>query len=969
MIAKFVAGTILYGLLLVPGLRAQFNQIETESLRLIYYGEAHSYLVRHAARTFENALAFHQDLYDYAPGEKVTVLLHDLYDYGNAGAGTAPRNMVAMAIAPLSYVFETAPGSERIYATMNHELAHIVTNDQAAGSDRLFRSVFRGKILETDDNPLSALYSYLAAPRRSSPRWYREGIAVFLETWMTGGQGRALGGYDEMVFRAMVADARPFYDHVGLEAEGTQVDFQVGVNAYLYGTRFMTYLALTYGPERVIEWTGRGKGSEAYFASQFRGVFGLPLAEAWQDWIAFELDWQQQNLASVRRNPTTPFRALTNRAVGSASRAHFDPATRSLYVGVNYPGQVAHLARIDTETGQMEHLHEIKGSALFDVCALAFDADSQTLFYTTDNNSWRDLRAYDIESGTSRTLLAEARIGDLAYNRADRSLWGIRHFNGLSSIVRIPYPYDRFSLVYAWPFGRDLYDIDLSPDGRDLVGSLAEISGRQSLIRMSTDSLLAGSTEYETLFDFDRSIPANFTFSEDGRFLFGSSYYTGVSNVFRYDLEEGRMAVMSNHDIGFFRPFPLSADSLFAFRYSSDGFVPGIIPNRPAQNVSAIRFLGQELVESHQIVREWVVPPPSTVNLDSLSEGPTPYRGINHLRLESVYPVVEGYKTVAAFGLRFDLSSPLRIHQASLTAAYSPASDEQVHLKAAYRYRNFSLEAGYNATDFYDLFGPTRTTRKGYAVEAGFVQSLLSDPPKSLELSTLVGAYGGFEALPDYQNVLATYDRMQTARVGLRYDNFRASLGAVDYEKGSGWSLNGSSNLVNGRLYPRLYATADQGFLIGAHLSTWLRGAAGVSFGERENPFANFYFGGFGNNWVDRGAVKRFKSYASFPGLDLNAVGGTRFLKGLNEWILPPVRFGRAGISGLYVKWLRPTLFTSALVVNPDTDARTLHYNVGGQLDLRVVVFSHLSTTISAGYGAAFGDATGDEWMLSIKLL
>ena len=41
----------------------------------------------------------------------------------------------------------------------------------------------------------------------NSPRWYLEGSAVFMETWMAGGLGRAQGAYDEMVFRAMVRDA------------------------------------------------------------------------------------------------------------------------------------------------------------------------------------------------------------------------------------------------------------------------------------------------------------------------------------------------------------------------------------------------------------------------------------------------------------------------------------------------------------------------------------------------------------------------------------------------------------------------------------------------------------------------------------------------------------------------------------------------------------------------------------------
>ncbi len=56
------------------------------------------------------------------------------------------------------------------------------------------------------EQPETILYMYLTAPRVAAPRWYHEGIAVFIDTWMAGGIGRAQSGYDEMVFRSMVRD-------------------------------------------------------------------------------------------------------------------------------------------------------------------------------------------------------------------------------------------------------------------------------------------------------------------------------------------------------------------------------------------------------------------------------------------------------------------------------------------------------------------------------------------------------------------------------------------------------------------------------------------------------------------------------------------------------------------------------------------------------------------------------------------
>jgi len=226
-------------------------------------------------QSFENALQTNSKIFNYRPNEKITVLMHDLNDFGNAGTGTVPLNHIVLAIAPLSYEFETSPANERINTTFNHELVHVVTLDQASNSDNFFRTLFGGKVKESSENPLTILYGYLTVPRRGTPRWFKEGIAVFLETWMAGGIGRTMGGYDEMVFRTLVDENKPIYDLLGLESEGTNIDFQVGANSYLYGNRFLSYLALNYDPEKLIEWTSRWEGSDAYFASAFKNVYKI----------------------------------------------------------------------------------------------------------------------------------------------------------------------------------------------------------------------------------------------------------------------------------------------------------------------------------------------------------------------------------------------------------------------------------------------------------------------------------------------------------------------------------------------------------------------------------------------------------------------------------------------------------------------------------------------------------------------
>ena len=166
---------------------------ETNDVSLVYLQPTQTFIVPHVGRSFENAFAFHQKLFDFKPREKITVLLTDFSDAGNASADAVPRDFVTLRIAPMNFAFETFTASERMSYLMNHELVHVFTSDRPAPRDRMFRQpVSRQGRARRRTSGVGA-YLYLTAPRRASPRWYMEGIAVFLDTWMAGGLGRAQG--------------------------------------------------------------------------------------------------------------------------------------------------------------------------------------------------------------------------------------------------------------------------------------------------------------------------------------------------------------------------------------------------------------------------------------------------------------------------------------------------------------------------------------------------------------------------------------------------------------------------------------------------------------------------------------------------------------------------------------------------------------------------------------------------------
>jgi hypothetical protein len=962
------------------------DSLETKDLRLLYFNPDESYVAPYAAVSFESSMRSQRAIFDFEPHEKVSTLLTDFVDYGGAGALAVPRNMLMVDVAPRPPTFETIAAAERMRAWMQHELVHIATMDQANSNDKRARNFFGGKVWAEAEHPETILYSYLTAPRHYAPRWYHEGIAVFVETWMAGGLGRAQGGYDEMVFRSMVRDDTHIYDPLGLASEGTKIDFQVSANAYLYGTRFMTYLAFTYGPDKLVAWVTRQEGSNRSYKSEFERVYGLELNAAWQNWIDFEREFQARNLESVRQYPTTPHKDITDRALGSISRGFVDEESGTLYAAFRYQGVVAHVGALSLNDGDIERLHDVKSPMLYRVTSLAHDPDSKTLFYTADNYAFRDLMAIDLQTGETQMLLEDARIGELVFNRHDRSIWGVRHLHGLASLVRIPYPYTEWNVIQTFPYGVSLYDMDISPDGRLLSSSFGDVTGQQDLRIFELDSLLSGEVVPLKSFDLGQAIPEGFVFSPDNQYLFGSSYYTGVSNIWRYELATEELEIVSNTESGFFRPIPRDDGSLIIFHYTGDGFVPATIQPTPLEDVGAITFLGTETVRKYPVLTEWEAGSPSDIDLEDLKTSEGTYVPVKNLGLESWFPKVEGYKDSVSLGLKFKFSDPMLLDSLSIGVGHTLdnelPSDERLNLTVDYKHAvisasplsgTWSMGAHLNYADFYDLFGPTKQSRKGQRYYIGFDKTLVYDEPRVLSFSTELNHHRDMDALPRYQNIPVTFDELTTLQANLEYENLRRSLGAVDDEKGFRWDLAATVNHVDGDTIPKIGAEFDFGFALPwRHSSIWFRNAAGGAFGEPDDEFANFFFGGFGNNYVDSGEIKRYREYYAFPGFELNAIPGRNFYRNMIEWNLPPIRFERAGNANFYLAYARPAIFASSITTNFDDDLLEVSaQNIGAQIDFHIEILSRLPMTLSIGYAKGYGegDFTDDEFMISLKIM
>jgi len=215
---------------------------------------------------------------------------------------------------------------------------------------------------------------------------------------------------------------------------------------------------------------------------------------------------------------------------------------------------------------------------------------------------------------------------------------------------------------------------------------------------------------------------------------------------------------------------------------------------------------------------------------------------------------------------------------------------------------------------------------------------------------------------------------MQAATASIGISKLRKTLGGVIDEKGYSWDLITTSYLAQGKVYPSLVSNQDFGLLVPGikNTSFWIRNSIGQAFGDRTSSLANFYFGGFRNNYLDWQPSEHYRKTLAFPGVRIDSIPAYNYVKTMGELNLKPLRLRDVGFAWLYPTYVKASVFGTHLMTNFGRPQELSHiFNAGAQVDIQLVLFTYLKTTWSAGYARCFGqDGPGaNGWMFSLKLL
>ncbi len=980
--------TLLLIFIFYPSLNlfAQFQWKEQESKHFkVIYKEMESPLIPHILQSAENALAPLMKIFHYTPSEKIIINTFDIYDYGFGSTTTVPHNYIRLEIEPLEEGYETTPYNDRFQWLLSHELVHIVINDHASNIESISRSMF-GKVEPEQIQPLTIPFSLLTNFNRYTPRWHQEAIAVFLETWLSGGFGRILGNFDEMYFRTMVLDNEDFPSPMHLESISSQNSFLFETLYYLYGARFTSYLAIKYGSEKLIKWfTTQPDEFYQNFKCKFKEVFNADFNDEWDNFISFEKEFQKKNIERLKSGEITPIIRLTSKPVGWVSEAHINKWGTSVIFGYHHPNYLAGIGRLNLKNHSFKQVSTLPTPSLLQVSSTAYDRNLNLFFYTTKNNQlYRDIRVLNVTTKKNKLLFENCRVGDLTVSPESHDLWGVLHTNGKVSLIYSPYPYKTLQPMVGFDVGDEIYDLAVSPSGRFLTAVLKRSNGNQSIIIADAEDLKNDEPfKYQTIYS-DGS-PENPSWSSDENFVYWNAYTNGVSNIYRINLRDKKIQAMSNTLRGLFRPKYLNRDSLFAFEFTSEGFIPVIIPNTPAKKLYAIKYLGQEVLNKNIKLKYLALKPASQLNLNISNK--EDYNSLFNLRINTFIPVVSGFQNKRVIGFFTHISDPLVINDLTMEFGVSPyfmqnrsikkqmkngSAKMEYHFKGKYIYKKtLQLSVDYNAPDFYDLFNERKRGMTGTNITLEHTHYWIYDNPLKMKQTSSITYYRGIESINDNLIPVSEPD-FYVAQTSFNSKDFRRSIGSSNFEEGNEFN----STLMLFGANPKKPQIAGQVYTEWDNYSTYLfphnvfhfKIAAGYHNKNDKLMQSKFFFGGFGNRKLEDADVDQFRNVFRFPGIPIYSLAADRFFKLMFETAFPPIRFANISLGFQFLDHIDLSLYSQNLLV--ESEQGTAYVDAGAQINLVFKHWYNLETTFSAGIAKAwYGLGNSREWFLSFKLL
>lgn len=435
-------------------------------------------LGRYYARAAESAYSELSNVFDNMT-ERVVVVINDTTDVSNGYATRIPYpHIMAYSVQNGDHDW-LAENGDWPQLLITHELTHIEQFEPANGFYRFLRPVF-GQIV---------------APNMLMPTWWKEGMAVEMETqFSTTGRSRSV--FQDAALRAIVLENKlKKYDLP--QANEVLPSWPYGVRPYLFGSMFFSQLVADTKSVKSVNFLATRHGERVpYFVEEpMRELTGLNYETVYNRGL---LTAEQNTIQQVKTLKKTPLSEISyiNKKALSTTRPTFS-AAHNLLAYIETDEKDSHLIVTNLRGENLDLKKAPKGV----LQSLAFHPTEKKILYSKIDHvdskyELSDLYEYDIDTGLSDQLTRSARARGASYSADGNRLVYLTTEGGQVQIRTMDRRTKDVKWIISSTYGTR-YESPIFWDDNTLLVSKMSGDGQYTLMKIDLNSLVETPTELQ----------------------------------------------------------------------------------------------------------------------------------------------------------------------------------------------------------------------------------------------------------------------------------------------------------------------------------------------------------------------------------------------------------------------------------------------------------------------------------------
>jgi len=553
----------------------KYMTMETDHF-LVHYPSELKEVAEKSASILEEVHKNLSKVFKWEPWGKTEIILSDSSEDANGISFILPYNWIHISVAQPTAKSSLAFYDDWLRLLLTHEYTHILHLDRYGGFW----------------TPLHYIFGKVISPSGTVPLWVKEGIATYEETRnTTAGRGRS--SFAEMMLRTAILNNK-FLDIS--EAEGYNWKWPRGYARYIYGVKFLEYLAEKYGEDKVYEFLERtSKSPLIFFVNHHarktfsnieyesvkvhtryskRKKLGTPrsksLYDLWQEWKEYLKDKYSREVATLKNEGITEFTHLAgNEEEVLASPTPSPDGKHTIFIKATPYGPASIISVDETADGEKkEHILLKKADAE----NLSIFPDGKAIVYSKAGTYKRyyyinDLYIYHIEERRTERLTNGARASDPDVSKYGRDIVCVINDGASSHIATYDLEKKEFHKIDIKAPQYTTYSTPrFSPNDQMIAVAVKSPNSGWDIHIYSRDGRLIKKVTNDFAIDRDPS------WGPDGSLYF-SSDRSGIPNIYRYDLKTNSITKVTNVLSGVFEPaVSPEGDKLFVQYYTGSGY-------------------------------------------------------------------------------------------------------------------------------------------------------------------------------------------------------------------------------------------------------------------------------------------------------------------------------------------------------------------------------------------------------------